>query len=227
MVRQQQGSDSASWVQVIAASAATRPTTTRASFTRRLSLRAGAAPEAEGRQHDILSHISRHPALVPEEAGRAIEACCAGLSNWPLVLMGAAGTGKTCACLCLVDHCENAAYLTWPSLIQWLRDAQDGNATWWDEGRGGDLTPQMIWESLFKRRLVVVDEIGTRSRATDWQLEQCLTLLDGRQGRPLVLAGNFTLKGLEEQFDYRVVSRLLRATNVALAGPDLRDPRAV
>jgi DNA replication protein DnaC len=72
----------------------------------------------------------------------------------------------------------------------------------------------------------VIDEIGLRGRATDWQLESLLILLNARYKLPLIVTGNLTPEQVKEQYDGRIADRLCTAgTVVNLAGTSQRDWR--
>src|SRR3990167_4114582 len=65
-----------------------------------------------------------------------IRSLLAGEKPWPLVLLGPAGTGKTCAALCLLDH-AGGSYWTVGMLCDRLIQAQQGRLAWPPMGRGG------------------------------------------------------------------------------------------
>src|SRR5438309_255396 len=50
-----------------------------------------------------MPHLDRAPDLIPERIRLLLRGLISGAEKWPLLLTGKAGTGKTCAGLCLLD----------------------------------------------------------------------------------------------------------------------------
>ena len=156
--------------------------------------------------------------LAPPPVQAALAACGGGGRPWPLYLHGPAGGGKTSAALALLRAC-GGLYLS---------------AGWWDRCRVEDKVGAAdILGCLDRARLVVVDEIGLRAVATDWQLESLKLLLDGRAGLPLVVTGNVPPRaadgrpGVAEVYDGRIADRLLVAGSVCRVDvPSRREWRA-
>jgi DNA polymerase III delta prime subunit len=143
-----------------------------------------------------------------------------GESPWPLVLSGPAGTGKTCAALCLLDY-AGGRYWTAGGLCDVLIRAQAGRLQWSNGGYGGTHWPEDVWKWVAGAPLVVVDEIGSRS-PSDFAYETVKRVLDEREGRPLVVISNLTLESLTRLYDDRVASRLAGGTVVEVGGSDRR-----
>lgn len=139
---------------------------------------------------------------------------------WPLVLIGPAGTGKTCAALCLVDH-AHGRYWTAGDLCGLLIRAQDGRYEWSNGGYGGKWHPEDVWGWIATAPLVALDEIGTRA-VSDFAYETVKRVIDEREGKPLVVISNADLAALGRLYDDRIVSRLAAGTVVELAGDDRR-----
>ncbi len=143
---------------------------------------------------------------------------------WPLFLHGPAGSGKTCAALALLDHCVTGAYVTATELAEQVTQAQQGRLTWQGEpGYAGTLWPEMLWESLSRKKLVVLDELGTRDQSpSDHHYECVKRLLDLRQGKPLIAISNLGLERIEALYDDRIASRLAAGTVIRLDAQDRR-----
>lgn len=141
--------------------------------------------------------------------------------GWPLVFVGAVGTGKTCAALCLADAAFSSIYYTVADLNAELRRAMDGkNGP--DDGHGWRPTEWSIWECWKKADLAILDEIGVREKATDWQYEIVKRCIDTREGRPALFISNLELQDIAERYDDRISSRLAGGTVIKFAGQDLR-----
>jgi DNA replication protein DnaC len=150
----------------------------------------------------------------------------AGEAPWPFFCHGPAGTGKTCAALCLLDHLAGGGeYHTAASLAELLAQAQQGRLTWYREGYGGTVWPEKVWEGVRRECLVVLDELGAREKVSDHQYECVKRLLDERQGRPLVALSNLDLQALARVYDDRIASRLAAGTVLRLEGEDRRLAR--
>src|SRR5579871_4146389 len=122
---------------------------------------------------------------------------------WPLLMLGPAGSGKTCAGLCEV-------------FIQ----AQQGRLTMPVNGRL--VYPENLWAELAGTALVVLDELGAREKVTEFHYDTMKRLLDEREGRPLICVSNLNIGQLGRIYDDRVASRLAAGTAVALDGTDRR-----
>jgi len=84
--------------------------------------------------------------------------------------------------------------------------------------------PATIWEAVDRVALVVLDEVGTRGTVSDWHYETVKRVLDTREGKPLLVAGNLSLDALAQVYDDRVASRLVGGSVVHIGGPDRRLP---
>ena len=124
---------------------------------------------------------------------------------WPLLLWGAAGRGKTCAALLMVDAVPVSVYVCLDDLME---HAFDRSAS--------------IWRLTHEAMLVVVDELGTRQQ--DFDREYCAVkrLADLREHRPAVWISNHGPERLRAIYDDRICSRLCCGTVVEVTGPDRR-----
>lgn len=163
----------------------------------------------------------RRPDLIDPDLKRTIRALCAGELPWPLFLWGPPGTGKTCAALLLLDH-ASGMYWTPDELAEDMILASKGQVHY-ESGRG--VTPKALWREIGQRPLVVVDELGVRSKVGEWQYQCLKRLLDAREGKPLVGISNLNLKEIVQVYDDRIASRLAAGTVFHLAGKDRRLER--
>lgn len=168
-----------------------------------------------------MPHTDRSPGLIPEVLRREIRGCVNGDAPWPLVAVGSAGTGKTCAGLCLVDF-AGGEYHTANGLCALLIQSQQGRLDYVFEGRGGTLWPEKLWQRIAGAALVVLDELGGRDRVSDHHYETVKTLVDIRHGKPLMVSSNLGLAEIEALYDDRIASRLSAGTVVRLDGKDRR-----
>jgi DNA replication protein DnaC len=169
-----------------------------------------------------LTNKPRKIAQIPKLAREAIRHLAAGESPWPLVLTGSAGTGKTCAALCMLDH-AGGLYFTAAELCETIIRAGKGMVTLRESGR--TLCPESLWSELASTRLVVLDEIGARERVSDFAYDVTKRVLDEREGKPLVVISNLGIEALTQIYDDRVSSRLAAGTGVVIEGDDRRLKR--
>lgn len=150
--------------------------------------------------------------MIDADLRATIRTLIAGQSPWPLVLLGPAGTGKSCAALCLLDV-AGGWYFTVAELCEEFIHAQQ---------RQIETTTRRLWERLEQTRLVVVDELGARERVSDHHYDTVKRLLDKRENRPLVCISNHSLERLSQLYDDRLASRLAYGTVLTLHGKDRR-----
>ncbi len=152
--------------------------------------------------------VPRSLASVPEDLCDLFGRLCAGLEPWPLFVFGPAGTGKTYSALAFGDLVRGK-YRT-------LEDLCDGVM-------GGERRA-----NLAAGTMLIVDEIGERSRATDLVYLTLKSVLDHREfhhNRVAIYLSNLPPSELVGMFDDRVVSRLTAGTVYKLSGNDRRHPR--
>jgi hypothetical protein len=142
---------------------------------------------------------------------------------WPLFLCGLAGTGKTCAALCLLDY-SGGEYHTVSGLCDLVIRAQQGRLEWFSGGYGGKVWPEKLWESLANTPLLVLDELGTREKVSDQHYEVVKNCIDKRHGKPLVVISNLELDRVAAIYDDRISSRLVAGTVFEFTGKDRRLP---
>lgn len=137
-----------------------------------------------------------------------------GHKPWPLVMVGCAGGGKTCAALCVVDKYGGLYY----PVVDWcerLRDAEFGDLR---TSSGFRITRYEVWQEWSNANIVVLDEIGARMNVTDTHYEYVKRAIDKREGRPAIFISNLSLADLSTTYDDRIASRLSGGTVVELTG---------
>lgn len=152
----------------------------------------------------------------------AIRQIVDGKTPWPLFVYGPAGTGKTCAGLCLLDH-AGGEYWGTADLCQSVIQAQQG--TLYSTGSNGGeylVHEQSLWERIGSARLIVLDEIGSRNVVSDHHYACVKRVIDLRSGRPLVCISNLIPQEIAKLYDDRIASRLCGGTVVNLSGVDRR-----
>lgn len=181
------------------------------SRTHRLPLR------MEARVHYLPAKV-RRAVEIPPDLREAIRRLIAGEAPWPLLILGPAGTGKSCAGLALLDH-SRGFYYTAADLAGELIRSMHGRL---NSQSGRAIHPESLWEELEKAQLVVLDEVGSSAKVSEFHYETVKKLLDRREGLPLVCISNLSLDRLAEVYDDRVASRLAAGTVITLTGRDRR-----
>lgn len=177
-----------------------------------------APPKADSMQ---MARIPRNVTGIDAELRKVIRDLVSGEAPWPLVLYGPAGTGKTCAALCLLDY-AGGIYFTVSDLCNKLIQSQQGRLEWTHEGRGGVVWPDAFWHKIGTARLAVLDELGCREKVSDAHYEAVKQFVDERAFKPFVAITNLSLQQLGATYDDRILSRLAAGTKVQLGGPDRR-----
>ncbi len=205
------------WDEILAASARRLESTTTSARPSAPTFRLRKTPEA---RH--LPGLERYADLIAPELRVAIRGLLLGTNKWPLFVHGAAGTGKTRAALCLLDYCETSVYRTVGELCDTLIQAQQGRLEWYHDGHGGKTWPENIWKAIRMAAVVVLDEIGTRERVSDFTYDTVKRVIDEREGKPLVCCSNMDLPKIERLYDDRIASRLAAGIVIHLVGADRR-----
>lgn len=144
---------------------------------------------------------------------------------YPVYLSGTVGLGKSFAAAMVYTrwHGPSVTFLSYADLIGLsIRADKDGGISRiTNSGQMVDLTAAQWWKWLADVSLLIVDEIGT-GMAHEWRREMLWKVLEIRKGKPLLITGNLAAKGLLEQFDARIQSRILAGTFIELVGNDKR-----
>jgi len=186
---------------------------------RRLDPRPAEAPRSG--TLTFMPAIPRSKAAIDPGLRTYLRDLIAGLTPWPLYLFGKPGRGKTCAALCLHDY-AGGMYFGVPDLLDLFIRSQQGRATYRSGGESRALHPEGLWQAIVTARLVIMDELGTRTKVSDFHYDVVKGALDRREGVPLVVIGNLDLAGVAGLYDGRIASRLEAGTVVELDGPDRR-----
>lgn len=141
------------------------------------------------------------------------------VTGWPLVLIGPAGVGKTCAALVMYDR-FGGWFAELPSFHARLNEVRTGSV-YWDGPNGCQVSVGDFWSSWERATLCVMDEIGLRS-PSDSQYETLKMAMDRREDLPTIYISNLGLPALERVYDDRIVSRLAAGTIYQFNGPDRR-----
>jgi DNA replication protein DnaC len=157
--------------------------------------------------------------IDPETADR-LRAVIAGDEPWPLVMVGEAGGGKTCAALVVIDI-YGGLYSTVGDWCERVRDAEFGDLR---TSAGFRITRHELWQDWAKANIVVLDEIGARMNVTDTHYEYVKRAIDIREGRPAIFISNLSLEKLGEAYDDRIASRLSGGTVIELTGDRRGEP---
>lgn len=165
--------------------------------------------------------ISRSRDEIIPHARNTIKAVIDGKRPWPITFIGGAGSGKTCAALCILDAYGSGKYHTVPEWCQRVADAMCGRL---QHSSGYLCSTKELWESVDRANCFVLDELGARERVTDHHYEAVKGIIDRREGTPLVLASNLTLAELTAVYDDRIGSRLSAGTIIKMSG-DRRKPK--
>jgi DNA replication protein DnaC len=168
-----------------------------------------------------LTEKDREIEQVPVALRAAVRSCATGERSWPLVVIGPVGVGKTCAGLCVLDY-TGGFYYTAQGLAEDMIQAMKGQLA---TPRGSSVSQAQLWRELKQSALVVLDEVGDRTKASDHAYDCLKRLLDGREEAPLLVLTNLGLPEIAAVYDDRITSRLAAGTLVRLNGPDRRLER--
>lgn len=182
------------------ASTAGKPTTGRT----RKSLRLSERPVPY-----LVDAIPHDRALVPSSLWQELMDAAWGRSDWPILLAGGVGVGKTCAALCLLDYVfAPRKYVAAPDLaheVTWIRRSET-------PGR-----EKVFWQDWAHKALVVLDELGTRDNVSDAHYEIVKKAIDQRLNKPAIFISNLPPNALSDVYDKRIVSRLCAGTVLDLS----------
>ena len=160
-------------------------------------------------------------AWLPADVCDQIRDVTGGCAPWPMLYQGGTGSGKTCAALWITDFTRGQVrFLSFDRLCMEVTDAKRGELRC--AGSDAKISPTQFWKEWGELELAVIDDLGTRDKASDAQYETLKLALDERDGLPLILTSNLTLKKLIALFDDRIGSRLSAGTVVEFPKKDHR-----
>ena len=193
------------------------------------SMRVGLGQNTDRRARLEISQMPRYgggPALardwrmIPDGVIAKMVCVTRGLANWPLVLLGPVGVGKTCAAMCLLDFVSvSRRYWTVADLCLELISVQNGEVEY---GGAHIDTPCEWWKRYEEIDCVVLDELVSRDKVSDFGYEVVKRAIDLRHGKPLVVCSNGTLEIIGRVYDDRIASRLAAGTVIEMTGSDRR-----
>lgn len=173
----------------------------------------------DGRFRDPKSRLfpekSRSSTVTHPLLRSVMRSCCFGTMPWPLVLLGSAGCGKTCAALAMSDFFSPAAYFPAAEMASKLNDCRFGRHM---NSIGEPMSEAEFWAEWVRNDLTILDELGTREKVSDALYETIKRAIDSRQGKASILISNMGLDQLGKVYDDRIASRLTEGTVVELRG---------
>lgn len=140
--------------------------------------------------------------------------------NWPLVLCGGVGTGKSCTALCMCDGVPGSIYKTMEELCEDLSQAMRGELY---DHMGLRMTVGRYWSEWTSAPFVVLDEVGVRNKVSDYYVATLLRAIDARQGAPACFVSNLQIDEIDSIIDDRVASRLSMGSVYIMHGKDRRQ----
>jgi len=158
------------------------------------------------------------PAEIAPDLQKKIRGLARGKLPWPLFLHGEAGSGKTCAALCMLDE-YGGRFVEYADLCNDVRLAMQGELfTPVCQGTGGRRMYEAdIWQPWSLSSLTVLDDFGTRQPSA-FQYEVLLKAIKTRYAKPAVFISNLSLEQIDTLYDDRVASRLSEGTIVETKG---------
>jgi DNA replication protein DnaC len=146
---------------------------------------------------------------------------------WPLFINGAAGSGKTCASLALIDHVDYQRHLQWSDCASDYHTVRQLCSDLIDRQQKRDEyeTAGKIWRKIESCAVSVLDELGSRKEVSDFHYETVCEHLDRRAFKPSIYISNLNLNEIAKLYDDRVASRLASGTLFTLKGNDRRIDR--
>lgn len=136
-----------------------------------------------------------------------------GCSQWPFVLQGEPGSGKSCAALIMLDG-VGGRYWTLTELCEELAEAKCGAFAFQNV--------RYFWKGYKGANFVVIDEIATEARderdISPHHAECLHRLLDKREGQPLLLITNRTIKDILRLYGDPIASRMNAGTCLEFTG---------
>jgi len=183
-----------------------------------LSLTRTCEPLVGGGRKASAPTIDRDVDEIAPRVRATIRQAVNGELPWPLVFVGPAGAGKSCAALCVFDR-FGGWYLTVAELLEKILLSQRGDLR---TASGHSWTATELWRDWSTASVAILDELGSRSTVSDFHYEQVKRAIDLRQERPLIVVSNHTIERIADLYDDRIASRLAGGTVIAFEGKDRR-----
>lgn len=150
-----------------------------------------------------------------------IRLCVTGKEPWPLLLYGNAGSGKTCALLCVHDNYPSCI-TTWVHLRQDYRALQTDGLVRQNQNGIWKVQPKEFWGEIADHPLLIIDDLEPKPDPNGTHAELLKGILDNRKGKATLLATNMTPSELERLYGDPVVSRLAAGTMHQMPNEDRR-----
>lgn len=148
--------------------------------------------------------------MVPQNLMDLCRDLTGGVKPWPLYVHGPPGVGKSRFGLCFADIV--------PGSLVWQVETISGRA----------FRDEKHWEVAATAPLIVLDELGTRAKPSEYEyasIKRFADLRDRGDGRVAVYISNLDPAALAFHYDDRIASRLLCGTIYHFDGPDQRFAR--
>lgn len=168
---------------------------------------------------EVLTAVPRRIDQIPAALRTVFRDLVTAKASWPLLLHGPAGTGKTCAALCLIDF-AGGMYHSLPDFLAYMGRVVNDREH--DLLLNKKMTPEIVWARMLVAPIVVLDELGARDRVSDFHYETLKKALDVRERKPAVYISNLPLGQIATLYDDRIASRLSSGTVHELKGIDRR-----
>lgn len=139
-----------------------------------------------------------------------------GKTNWPLVLAGSIGCGKTCAALAISD------YVAMPMMIETEDSLQKLLSAAIAKSHERYRCERDVWDAWANANLVILDDLGAR-RETNASNDLVYDAINYREFKPLIITTNLTPAEIEKKYGDRIASRIECGTVVEAF--DLEDRR--
>lgn len=139
-------------------------------------------------------------------------------SNRNAILSGKPGTGKSHLAMSILkmvneksDPYRKCLFISIDEMMRLIRSSFDTHDTTYSE--------ESMVKRLCQADLLVMDDLGaevgainTRSTASDWTTKVMYAIVNGRMKKPTVWTTNLSSKQLQQIYDQKLVSRILRGT---------------
>lgn len=151
-----------------------------------------------------------------------------GKREFPIILSGPPGSGKTCAMACMFRSWQRGTPKWW-NAVEFIRNVQqarrDGSILL--PGSSYEIGPNKFWQTrVVQPEVLFVDDVGLRT-PSDSQYEILYELINAREGKPTFYSTNKTLKEIGTMFDERIRSRLAAGAWIEFNANDRRVQQGV
>lgn len=137
-----------------------------------------------------------------------------GLCDWPLLIWGDVGAGKTYAGWGMCKH-FGGWFVDLPELCRMDADAKCGRLQY---SSGYGRSHKELWDDWGRANLTVLDEIGLRRDPSDAHYETLKHAIDSRHLAAAVFITNLSSSEIADVYDDRIASRLFCGTVHRLRG---------